>query len=467
MEKQTINQYIKGLEYDSRELLSTTNPKSQTSLPGKSTNTNSVIICTNTPKKISKDIGEISLLSPSNGVIYPGALIIANRSLAEGKPKALTLSRAPINVRVDLPGLGKNGIKTIEDPKNSNVEMEINNMVEYWQENVLPKGSDHAAKVSYTTTKAYSESQLSLDLGFNADWADNNIKNHFKFEKKESQSTTVALFRQIFYTATIDLPSTPADVFKNSVTLKDVQNSVSQDNPPAYVKSVDYGRMVMVRMDTHTSATKADLEQTLNFVTSSGGNISADNKTKYESLATYSQFSVLVIGGGAKLSSQVFQGDSFEKVKEVINKGIQLGKDNPATPISYTVHFLKDHQFAVMPITTEYVETECVEHTSGFIELKQVGMYVGKWEVVWSEYKEDGKTVKKSFKSGNKTSPYNKTISLPGDAHNIRIKAYAATGLVWDPWREAINITESGPTNSRYEIGGTTLNPTHKKYKNL
>lgn len=467
MEKQTINQYIKGLEYDSRELLSTTNANNPTTLPGKSKNTNSVIICTNTPKKVSKDISEISLLSPSNGVVYPGALILANRNLAEGKPQALTLPRAPINVRVDLPGLGKNGIKTIEDPKNSNVEMEVNNMVEYWQEKILTNGSDHAAKVSYTTTKAYSDSQLSLDLGFNAEWADNTIKSHFKFEKKENQSTTVAMFKQVFYTATMDLPSTPADVFKDNVTLKEVQGSISKNNPPAYVKSVDYGRMIMVRMDTHTSATKGDLEQTLKYVTSGEANLSAENKTKYESLATHSQFSVLVIGGGAKLSSVLIQGDSFEKVKEIINKGIQLGKENPALPISYTVNFLKDHQFAAMPITTEYVETECVEHTSGFVELKQVGWYVGKWEVTWSEYNDEGKTENRTFKSGNKTSPYNQTVSLPGDAHNVRIKAYAATGLVWDPWREAINVTESGPTNYKYEIGGTTLSPTHRVIKNI
>ncbi len=40
--------------------------------------------------------------------------------------------------------------------------------------------------------------------------------------------------------------------------------------------------------------------------------------------------------------------------------------------------------------------------------------------------------------------------------------ADAATGLTWDPWGDAINITENGPTNRTYRIYDTTLD---RKYE--
>ncbi|WP_029275942.1 thiol-activated cytolysin family protein [Pedobacter borealis] len=462
MEKQQINEYIRGLKYDHRELLSTVDSAHPETLPGRSQSTsNSVIICTNTPKKLTKEISDISILSPSNGVIYPGALILANRNLAEGKPQAITLQKSPLTLRVDLPGLDKNGIKTIEQPKNVTVETEINNIASYWQENVLSKGQDHVARMTYSVTKAYSDSQLSIDLGFSTKWADNEIKNKFHFEKKTNSSTTVAMFKQIYYTATIDLPETPATVFGDNVSLEDVKAIMSSENPPAYVKSVDYGRIIMVRMDTNSSETKSDMENTMKMLTAGGTSIEASAKNKYEAIARNSTFTVLVLGGGAKISSDLFGGESFSKIQNIIKGGIQLNKENPAYPISYTVNFLKDHQFAVMPMSTDYVETECVEYPSGYVRIVQEGGYVGKWEVTWNEKDGNGNNVGHRFDSGNVTSPYQRTVDLPGDANNVRIKAWAKTGLVWDPWREAISVAENGPTNKTYKIWGTTLSPKH------
>lgn len=462
MEKKLINDYIRSLQYDARSLLSIIDSDHPETLPGKSTTTsNSVIICTNTRKKLTKEISDVSILSPSNGVIYPGALILANRSLAEGKPQALTLKRAPLTIRVDLPGLDQNGIKQVDEPSNSSVETAINNIVTYWQEKVATKGQDHVARMDYSVTKAYSNNQLSMALGFSSKWAGNELSNKLNFQKSNSQSTTVAMFKQIYYTATLDLPNNPADVFAEEVALADVERSVSGNHPPAYVKSVDFGRIIMVRMDTEGSVSKTDTENTLKMVTSGGAEIDTEAKAKYESIAKRSTFTVLILGGGAKVSSEIFKGDSFSKVKSVIVGGIQLGKSNPAYPISYTVNFLKDHQFAVMPLTTDYVETECIEHPSGYVKLLQEGGYVAKWEVTWDESDGNGNKVKRQWESGNKTSPYNQTVSLPGDANNVRVAAWAMTGLVWDPWREAINVTENGPTNKTYKIWGTTLSPGH------
>ncbi|KIC62714.1 thiol-activated cytolysin family protein [Chryseobacterium taiwanense] len=466
MKKQDINKYIKGLNYDARSLLSTISEDHPETLPGKSkTTTNSVIICTNKKRDISNNIDEISLLSPSNGIVFPGAIVRANRSLAEGKPQAVAINRAAVKILINLPGMDDSSV-VIENPTFSNVVQGVDKLVRNWIEHILPQGYDHSALVTSKITKAYSDSQLSLDLGFNASWADNSIKSQFKFEKTANKSTTIAMFKQVFYTVAIDPISTPADAFDEEVSLEDIKSEFDDTNPPAYVESVDYGRMIMVRMDTESSATKTDLEATLKYATKGGLNISSEDRSKYESLAKSSSFSITIIGGGAKISSKVIYGGDFDEVRKILENGIQLNKDNPGLPIAYKVNFLKDHQLATMPVTASYVETECIEHPSGYIELAQYGWYVGKWEVEWDEHNEKGEIIPQSFSSGEVTSPYKKIVILPGDAHNVRIKAFSATGLFWDPWREAINKVENGPTNYTYEISGTSLEPTSTVIKN-
>lgn len=66
-------------------------------------------------------------------------------------------------------------------------------------------------------------------------------------------STTVALFRQVYYTVTMDIPRTPASVFGAAVTLADVKGLADANNPTTYVKSVDYGRLIFVKMETNSS----------------------------------------------------------------------------------------------------------------------------------------------------------------------------------------------------------------------
>ncbi len=459
-----IATYIRNLSYDPRVLLSVQEDGSTQSLPAdRSTTSSSVIICKKEARTLDKKMDKISILKPTSGVIYPGALILANRTMAEGLPTPITLPKSPVTLRIDLPGLTNNGTVTIDNPRNSNVQSAINGVLEEWNRNPSSQGYVNASNSISRIEKAYSSEQVALELGFRAEWASNSVSAATKMTNNTEKSVTVAFFQQVFYTVTMDSPERPADVFASSVSLAEVQGVINNDNPPAYVRSIDYGRTIMVRMETSLQETEVNLEAAMKYATAGGVDVEGDLKAKYENLTRNSVFTVYSIGGNAKVATQVVAGTNLSELARVIKVDAAYRRDNPGVPIAYTVAFLKDNSIAKISATSDYTETTCTEYPNGFIKFEHAGAYVAKFMVTWLEPNANGILLPKIWASGEKTVGYSQTVPLPGDASQVRVLASAATGLVWDPWGEIMNFTINGPTNCTYRAYGTTLNRHYEK----
>lgn len=255
----------------------------------------------------------------------------------------------------------------------------------------------------------------------------------------------------------MDTPPSASAVFDESVTVDDVRTVVNAEHPPAYVRSVDYGRILMIKMETTSSASKVELQAALKQVTSSA-EVSGTVEGKYEALVRNSKFTVVAIGGGAQTAAQ-FSGEEedLKRMRAYIQADARFRRDNPGAPIGYNVAFLKDHVLATMGFTTNYIETESIRYPNGYVKVKHAGAYVARFTVTWEEPDAKGVYGPKSWASGEKTVGYSQQVDLPGDARNVTILGEAATGLVWDPWGEAINVTLKGPSNLCYRITGTTL----------
>ena len=92
-----------------------------------------IIRCTRTSRSLSKNFEDVAILQPTQGVIYPGALIYADQELVDGKPRPLSeLGRAPINLRLDLPGLEDEGSFTVADPSDGKVQSALNKALNFW-----------------------------------------------------------------------------------------------------------------------------------------------------------------------------------------------------------------------------------------------------------------------------------------------------------------------------------------------
>jgi len=459
-----IDRYIQSLQYDPRSLLSVQPDGSTESIPVKDRqmNGNAVIICTKKECSLTKNLSGVAILRPTGGVIFPGALVYADQNLMEGRPTPIALNRGPITLTIDLPGL-RDKPAPVAEPTNSSVQAYINRVVEEWNENPASQGYVNTARSSLQLNTAYSSQQIALDLGFSAKWAGGDASTKLGLRSSSEKSVAMAFYRQIFYSVTMDTPPSPAVVFAGDVSLDQISQAIHDDAVPAYVRSVDYGRIMMITMETSTVDTRANLVAAFSQTLSSGVKVGGSMDSKYEKIVEDATFSVIAIGGGATTAAE-FSGspDDLKLLGQYISKDATYRRDNPGAPISYTVAFLKDNILAEMGFTTQYTQTECVRYPNGFVRLKHDGAYVARFTVSWEEADHNGEYGPHSWSSGEVTADYTHQVDLPGDARRVKIHADAATGLVWDPWGDAINVTEDGPTNKTYRIFGTTLD---RKYE--
>ena len=458
----SIDRYITSLQYSPERLLavrgdgSTTLKETQKPLtPTRSEGVNAVITCNSVLKDAERNFGEVAIFQPTRDIIWPGSLIKADLDLVDGRPSPITsLQRSPVKLNIDLPGIGPEGNRVVQNPNYGSFRAEIDRALEWWNNNAYQEGYVNASRSTYLSSTAYSSEQLAMSLGFNAKWLPVSLSSQFSRVSDREKYVSVVIYKQVFYTVTFELPSTPATVFDNSVTLSQVRTVVNSESPPAYIASVDYGRFVMFRMETDRKFNEIDAKAALEFAIGAarGGSVKTNYQTILDDVNT--SITVTTLGGNAKAASEVVSARGAGDLESYLQgENAVYSKSNPGEPIAYKVNFLKDNRLAKMGTTTQYTEERCKEQKNGHITLFHQGGYVAKFEVSWDVA---GKS--ETWRSGDQTAGWKKTLHFPGDATNFSIKATAYTGLVWSPENEIINVNEPGIPNKCYKVFGTTLN---------
>jgi len=316
--------------------------------------------CTTTTYTLQNNFEEVAILRPTQDVIWPGSLVEANQSLLDGLPDPARFERSPVKIRVDLPGIGANGTKTIESPDQANIQNAIDEALEWWNSNAYEEGYVNAASSSNRITTSYSSTQASLDLGLNVEWATGDIQSQFNFETSEETRVVMATFKQAFYSVTYvqENGAQPEDVFGPSVSLQQVQSAFSSTAPPAYVSSVTYGRIIMFRMETSASYTSAEVETAFRYAT--GGQVDGGLESTYQEILQNSSVEVITLGGNAAVASEAVTARSAGDLVPIITgENAVYSRNNPGVPIAYAVKYLKDDRVAKLGYTTEYTATEC------------------------------------------------------------------------------------------------------------
>ncbi len=356
-----ILEYISNLSYDANSLLDVNNIsgaiyRSNTEPDTITGNLNqgmyNGIITTNF--NLEANFDEVAILRPTNGIIWPGALVIADQSMKDGVPVPITLGRAPITLSINLPGFGENGTIVVDNPQNSNVQSGIDNALQWWNNNAYQDGYVNPSYSSYQASNSYSSTQLSIDVGLNYEWAGGDFSSYLNCTNSSEKRSATMVYKQVFYTVTMDTPYTPASVFEENVTLDQVRNSISNNKPPAYVQSVSYGRIIMFKMVTNTTTSSIDLGAVLRYAGAEG-----TANSEYDDILEQSTIEVITIGGNAEAASYSVAAQSVGDLYPIISGGNAVYKrDNPGVPIAYKINYLKDNSLAEMGYTTDYTVEE-------------------------------------------------------------------------------------------------------------
>jgi thiol-activated cytolysin len=162
-------------------------------------------------------------------------------------------------------------------------------------------------------------------------------------------------YTQAYYTVDVDAPGTPSDFLDPSVQLDDVQAQINEQNPPLYVASVTYGRMVVFTFESQYS--DEELGAALQFAYNGGVDVSGDVSVTYKDIISSSKITAFILGGSGGVAAQSI--DSYDDLMNFIKSGGNYSKDSPGAPIAYKLAYLKDNSPGRISLTTDYDVKDC------------------------------------------------------------------------------------------------------------
>ena len=152
-----------------------------------------------------------------------------------------------------------------------------------------------------------------------------------------------------------DVPQLKLQLKQLEGVFKDVKAQIDATNPPLYVASVTYGRMVVFTFESEYSA--EELNAALEFAYSGGVDVSGNVSVTYKDIISSSKITAFILGGSGGMAAKTI--DSYDALIDFIKAGGDYSKDSPGAPIAYKLSYLKDNSPGRMSFTTDYDVKDC------------------------------------------------------------------------------------------------------------
>lgn len=290
--------------------------------------------------------------------VKPG-VILSGSDFADGELIPIPLPRSPITLSIDVPGVEEPTIR-VQNPTVANVQQGIATLQARAEE--ATTGS-YAAKLAYEQHSVQSVEEMAYKLGvsasFDAAFASGSFSTAFENASSEEKYTVYSKLMQTMYTISFSHDSfeTARDFFSSSLSMDQVETAeeagyLAADNPPVFIGSVTYGRMVVFTATSTQASSTQNLEAQLN---AAGVNwkgetaLTAEQKSFMNSL----DIEVLSVGGNqADVSNAIRTGEW-----SLLYAGADILN---SVPLRYTVRSLTGvRPVAAIGDTTQFTVADC------------------------------------------------------------------------------------------------------------
>jgi hypothetical protein len=327
--------------------------------------------CSVTTYDMLRTPDKMVLFNPDSEVLWLGALI-QGRGYKDGLGSLKELpirQRAPLEVSIDL--LTENNTRTVENPALNSVNQAIGGLIEA----ATLAGHRAGTTFSYDQTSSHSLEQSSLQLGIAVRFLGSEVTSSLSVDRTVERNTLTAYFLQRMFTTSMVLPQTPAEVFSDDFTAQRLQEqidaeNIGPENPPVFVSSITWGRMLMVTMTSTYSV--SEMVAALNATRSSlgGGSVEGHDLEVLQE----SEFRARGVGGDAQGVDAMLQEG---RLAEYFDTESDL---TTARPIAYTLRNLANNDAAMVSEMTRYNVMECApvlgEVTGGRYRVTLLRLYL-------------------------------------------------------------------------------------------
>jgi Thiol-activated cytolysin len=385
--------------------------------------------CSVTQHDIVEQRRAIVNLDSAAPYIKPGA-VLSGDDFAKGELTPLSLPRAPITLSIDVPGVAEPTVR-VENPTLANIQKGISALQGRAKEATM--GTSYAGDHFYEQHAVESVEEMAhkLEVGasFDAAFASGSFSAAFEGADSQQKFTVYSNLLQSMYTITFSHDSfeTGRDFFSSSLSLEQIEEAeragyLSPDNPPVFIGSVTYGRMVVFTATSTQVESSSQIETQLNAAgTNWKGNaaLTAEQKAFMSTL----DIEVLSVGGNqTDISSAIRTGDW-----SLLYAGADILN---SVPLRYEVRSLSGvRPIAVIGDTTQFSKTACTPAEA------------------WTKFGDDGITF-----TDISSNPQNNPVFAIGEVAGVR-KAYKFDGRNFG----VIGSDPLDPTNIAVDVAGNAF----------
>ncbi|WP_412028684.1 thiol-activated cytolysin family protein [Deinococcus yunweiensis] len=323
--------------------------------------------CTGQERSLSKTPDKMVLFDPVSASMWVGGLL-QGRGYAGGAGSLQELAirkRAPYAIWIDH--LGGEVREMVTSPDGGTVQNAVGKLVQRAITNNVNFG---AGKVMYSSATTYDVKQALMSLGISGRYGNFSAAASLSTKKTATDRSITISFTQQLYTINMVRPQS-ANGFFEGLTSADLNEqalagNIGKDNLPVYIKSVSYGRILLVSM--HSSLSTEQMNIAANAIYRG-----VDSKVKVEfsaqekALLEQVKIDIAVIGGSDEgVEGLIRTGD--------LNEYFTV-KASPDTyrPISFNVHDIASDQLVKMTEVHSYKAQECApEGGTQLLEVKGV-----------------------------------------------------------------------------------------------
>ena len=301
---------------------------------------------------------DVTALGANDSVIFPGAMIYGidpetGFGIDDFAYRPIRLPRAPMTISISLAtskGVDVYAPEVVQNPSSlSEVQVAIQRMTS----GAIGPQTRIAASATWVMEEVFSESQMGLVLGADVDTAGFNLKSAFNFKESSQKTRIVAKYTQKFYTIDVDEPADPAGFFAGGISIEDALAALPPGCAPVYVKSVVYGMIAVMTMESDASfnAMKTKVDSAF-----SGGYV--DIKVKFDEeesrRVSESKINININGGSTRDLGSVLSG--WNGFRRVIGSSASFGQDSVPAPIGYRFYNLDGGDLAKITLASQYTE---------------------------------------------------------------------------------------------------------------
>lgn len=334
-EAEQINEHVDGLgELDVAE------PAFEISDPGPQ-QARGPYLCTN------QTVSEVRVFDkfPAQGSvvnrIFPGA-ILAGDSLFDGSFTEITLARKPMTVSMNVGTLDSTTVM-----QNVTSSGFTTAQTEMFQKAILPTDSFSPKFSDVLKEDTTNLDELSLSLGFEVSTGtvtQVDVAGKLDFNNTAKRNRKLIRIVNEMYTVRVDKPSKASDFFSEAVTAEEIQGFFETGNPPVYVDTITYGRVVYISVLSNFTST--EIQAALDVAVSSGNtDVALDFGLTAKTVLEEMIIDGVVVGGisdaaGADDTDLQLLNTDPAAINRIFARSARTTFQQRGVPISFTLAYL-------------------------------------------------------------------------------------------------------------------------------